>query len=99
MLLQSSDFYQHLGLCDMSRQLIATISSPTGRHSAKVYHDRKSGEYRSIFYVDGIKSAGADALTDFHAEAIEVTGWSLRTADEMYAGLQARKCAASLMHT
>jgi len=74
----------------MTTPAIASLTSASGRHSGRIYHDRATGGFRTIFYVDGIAQRDADAFTASEAEALEETAYSLRVADEIYAGLQAR---------
>ena len=78
----------------MTRRLVATFTSKTGRHSAKVYRVASANEFHTTFHVNGVKSQGADAVTESKAEALEVTQWSLMVADDMHAAMQARAQAS-----
>lgn len=78
----------------MTHRLITTLSSPAGRHSAKVYQDPKTAGFLSVFYFDGVAHRYADAFTETESEALEETTLSLRVADEMHADLLARAASA-----
>lgn len=74
----------------MSQKLIASLKSPSGRYSAKVFHSPAKGEFRSCFFVEGVRHDYADAFTFSWAEAIEETAHSLSRADETDAEAKAR---------
>lgn len=74
----------------MSKNLIASMKSPSGKYAAKVYQQPEPDAFRSVFYVNGVQQGYADALTESWVEAMEVTAWSLNLSDDMDKETQAR---------
>jgi hypothetical protein len=73
----------------MPQNLIASLKSPSGNYSAKVYQQPGQDAFRSVFYVKGVKQDDADAHTDSWTEAMEMTAWSLNLSDDMQKQAQA----------
>jgi hypothetical protein len=73
----------------MSKNLIASLKSPSGTYSAKVYQQPGQDAFRSVFYVNGVKQDYADAFTESWAEAMEETVGSLTLSDDMEKQAQA----------
>ena len=71
----------------MARTLIASLSSPTGRHSAKVYSYGPGARLLTQVFTDGERQHYADMHTSTWAEAMRETTHSLRLADSMDAKL------------
>lgn len=71
----------------MTRKLIASLSSPTGRHSAKVYSYGPGVDLLTQVFTDGERQHYADMQTSTWAEAISETIRSLELADSMAAEL------------
>lgn len=83
----------------MARKFITKLSSRTGNHTARVYRDDRRGEFRSVFYTQGVRHQGADAQTSSEFQAILETNVSLAVADELCAlsvAAQGRHVAAHL---
>lgn len=67
----------------MPSNLMASVSSPSGGFSAKVHRRPSLGDFRSVFYVEGVRQNYADAFTESWAEALRETTHSLSIADEI----------------
>ncbi|PZQ66825.1 MAG: hypothetical protein DI563_22480 [Variovorax paradoxus] len=77
----------------MSRTLVASLASPSGHYTAKVYRNAKATTFKTVAFVDGVPHRYADMVNFSEAEALEETHLSLRLCDEMTAGLASRPAA------
>lgn len=74
----------------MSRTLVASLASPSGHYTAKIYRNAKATTFKTVGFVKGLPHRYADMVTLSEAEALEETRLSLRLCDELDAGLAAR---------